>query len=102
MGTILVTQMRDRLTTSLISQGASSARAHAVASTISHSRARSGSVAAIPHFVRLDFACATRSVRYVMAAIMAAAAIVALVGLRAGVQEEAEPVVRDAAEGIVS
>jgi hypothetical protein len=39
--------------------------------------------------VRLDFAYATHSVLEVMAAIMAAAAIVALVGLRRGVQEEA-------------
>jgi hypothetical protein len=39
--------------------------------------------------VRLDFAYATRSVLFVMAAIMAAAAIAAFVGPRAGVQEEA-------------
>jgi hypothetical protein len=38
--------------------------------------------------VRLDFAYATRSVLDAMAAIMAAAAIVAVVGLRPGVQEE--------------
>ena len=54
------------------------------------SRSRSGRDAcgAIPHFVRLDFAYATRSVLYAMAAIMAAAAVVALVGLRRGLQEE--------------
>ena len=38
--------------------------------------------------MRLDFADATRSVLYVMAGIMAAAAIAAFLGLRAGVQEE--------------
>ena len=92
LGTILVSQMRSRITTSLIAQGASSARAHAEASVISQSRAGNGSIAAIPHFVRLDFAYATRSVLYVMAAIMAAAMIVAFVGLRAGVQEEVEAV----------
>ncbi len=42
----------------------------------------------IPHFVRLDFAYATRSVLYVMAAIMAVAAVVAFIGLRAGLQQE--------------
>jgi hypothetical protein len=72
--------------TSLISQGLPSARAHAEAASISQSQG--GGVASIPHFVRLDFAYATRSVLYVMAAIMATAAIVAFVGLRAGLQEE--------------
>jgi hypothetical protein len=66
-----------------------SGRAHATASSISQSRAGSGSIASIPHFVRLDFAYATRSVLYVMAAIMAVATIVAFLGLRAGVQQEA-------------
>jgi EmrB/QacA subfamily drug resistance transporter len=90
LGTILVSQMRSRVTSSLISTGMPSARAHAEAASISQSRGGSGSVASIPHFVRLDFAYATRSVLYVMAGIMAAAAIVALLGLRAGVQEEAD------------
>ncbi len=89
LGTILVAQLRSRVATSLIAQGLSSARAHAEASSLSQSRAGGGSIASIPHFVRLDFAYATRSVLYVMAAIMAVAAIVALVGLRAGVQREA-------------
>ena len=40
--------------------------------------------------MRLDFAYATRSVLYVMAAIMAMAAVVAFVGLRAGLQEETD------------
>jgi EmrB/QacA subfamily drug resistance transporter len=88
LGTILVSQMRSRVTTSLISMGVPSARAHSQASSISQSQGHSGGVAAIPHFVRLDFAYATRSVLYVMAAIMAAAAVVAFVGLREGLQEE--------------
>jgi hypothetical protein len=46
----------------------------------------------IPHFVRLDFAYATRTVLIGMCVIMAAAAVVAVVGLRRGVQqEELEP-----------
>jgi EmrB/QacA subfamily drug resistance transporter len=88
LGSILVSQMRSRITTSLLAQGLPSARAHAEASSIAQSRGGNGSVAAIPHFVRLDFADATRSVLYVMAGIMAAAAITAFVGLRAGLQEE--------------
>src|ERR1022692_1512535 len=85
--------MRSRLITSLVSQGFPSARAHAEASSISQSQG--GSVASIPHFVRLDFAYATRSVLYVMAGIMAVAAIVAFLGLRAGLQEEEQSAVSE-------
>jgi EmrB/QacA subfamily drug resistance transporter len=88
LGTILVSQLRSRLTTSLIAQGMPSARAHTEAASLSQAKGGSGGVGAIPHFVRLDFAYATRSVLYVMAAIMAVAAIVAFLGLRAGLQEE--------------
>jgi hypothetical protein len=88
LGTILVSQMRAHVVTSLISSGVPSARAHAEATHISQSHGGSGGIASIPHFIRLDFAYATRSVLYVMAAIMAAAAIAAFLGLRAGVQEE--------------
>jgi hypothetical protein len=45
-------------------------------------------VASIPAFIRADFAGATRDVLYVMAAIMAVAALVALRGLTRGVQQE--------------
>jgi hypothetical protein len=88
LGTILVSQMRSRLTASLVSQGLSGGAAHARASSIAQSQGSNGSAAAIPHFVRLDFAYATRSVFYVMAAIMLAAAIIAMLGLRRGVQEQ--------------
>jgi EmrB/QacA subfamily drug resistance transporter len=90
LGTILVSQLHSRLVASLISQGVPSARAHSVASSISQAKNGSASTGAIPHFVRLDFAYATRSVLYVMAAIMAVAAVVAIVGLRAGLQEETD------------
>ena len=66
------------------------ARASAEASQHRPSPSGSGSVGAIPHFIRLDFAYATRSVLHVMAGVMAAAAIVAFVGLRRGVQEETD------------
>jgi EmrB/QacA subfamily drug resistance transporter len=101
LGTILVSQMRSRVTTSLISRGIPSGPAHAEASRISQSQGGSGSVTSIPHFVRLDFAYATRSVLYVMAAIMAVAAIMALLGLRPGVQEEVADTAL-ATEGAVS
>jgi hypothetical protein len=83
------------VTTSLLAQGLSRVRARAEASSIAQSQGGSGSVASIPHFVRLDFAYATRSVLFVMAAIMAAAAIAAFVGLRAGVQEEPAAAARE-------
>jgi fucose permease len=86
LGTILVSQTRSRITDSLIARGLTSVHAHAIARHLSQSR--SGSTTSIPHYVRLDFAYATRSVLYVMAAIMVAAAIVALLGLRQGVQQE--------------
>jgi hypothetical protein len=86
LGTIQVTEMRSRVTSSLQARGVPSGQAARDASSISQSR--SGKVATIPHFVRLDFAYATRSVLYVMAAVMAVATIVALLGLRRGVQEE--------------
>jgi MFS family permease len=49
----------------------------------------SGNIAAIPQFIRADFA-ATRDVLYGMTIVMAVAAIVALRGLRRGVQQEPE------------
>jgi MFS family permease len=98
LGTISVTEFRGHLTASLISQGVPAARASAAAA--GGSQSRGGSVASIPHFVRVDFAQATQTVLYVMAGVMALAAIVALVGLRYGVQEEA--VARPEAEAVRS
>ncbi|HEX3842325.1 MAG TPA: MFS transporter [Acidimicrobiales bacterium] len=90
LGTILVSQMRSRITTSLISQGVpkNQAASEAISFSQSQGASSSGSLASIPHFVRLDFAYATRTVLYVMAGIMAVAAVVGLIGLRSGVQEE--------------
>jgi MFS family permease len=92
LGTILVTEMRSHLTNSLISlYHLPSSRAAAEAATLSQSHGSgggSGSVASIPQFFRVDFAQSTQTVLYVMAGIMAAAAIVAIVGLRTGVQQD--------------
>jgi EmrB/QacA subfamily drug resistance transporter len=93
LGTVLVSQMRVRTTSSLVAKGLPSAAAHAQASKIAQQSQGGGGSAGthvIPHFIRLDFAYATQSVLHIMAAIMAAAAVVAFVGLRAGVQESAE------------
>jgi len=46
----------------------------------------SGNIAAIPQFIRADFAAATRDVLYGMCVIMAVAGFVALRGLKRGVQ----------------
>jgi EmrB/QacA subfamily drug resistance transporter len=96
LGTILVSQMRSHVATSLIARGVPATRAHAIASHLSQSQnSGAGGTASIPHYFRLDFAYATRSVLYVMAAIMVAAAVVAFTGLRAGLQEETEAAVTD-------
>jgi hypothetical protein len=76
------------VTTSLISQGLSPAKASAEASRFSQSQGASGNAAAIPHYIRLDFADASRSVFYAMAGIMAVAAVVALLGLKRGLQQD--------------
>jgi EmrB/QacA subfamily drug resistance transporter len=91
LGTILVTEMRNRVTTSLTSQGVpanAAAKQAASISQASHGGSSSTNATAIPHFVRLDFAYATRTVFYVMAGIMAVAAVVAIIGLQRGVQQE--------------
>jgi EmrB/QacA subfamily drug resistance transporter len=88
LGTISVSVTRNKLASSLIAQGVPSRVANAQAGTLSQSRSGSGSVASIPHFFRLDFAGSTQAVLYVMGGVMAAAALVAIVGLRRGVQEE--------------
>ena len=94
LGTILITRMRDELTGSLIAAGLRSGPARARAASLAQSHG-SGSVASIPHFYRVDFAYATQTVLYVMAGIMAAAAVVALLGLRRGVQQEPQATTAD-------
>jgi fucose permease len=88
LGTVLVTELRSRLVSSFTGQGLSPAHARAQAAHISQSRSGAGTTSGIPHFIRLDFAYASRTVFYIMAGIMAAAAVVALIGLKPGVQQE--------------
>ncbi len=91
LGSLLVSQLHGRLTTSFTAQGLSHDQAAAEASKITQSHGGAGT-GKIPDFVKLDFAYATQTVFYVMAGIMAAAAIVGLLGLRRGVQADTEPV----------
>ena len=86
LGTVLVDQLRSNVTSSLVSQGVPPERAAGEASKISENQG--SHVGTIPHFVRLDFAYATRTVFFVMAGIMAVAAVVARLGLQRGRQKE--------------
>ncbi len=87
LGTILVTQLRSRVSSSLVAQGVSPARASAEASRLGQPQGTGANTASIPHFYRVDFAYASRTVFYIMAGIMAVAAVVALLGLEPGRQE---------------
>jgi EmrB/QacA subfamily drug resistance transporter len=101
LGTIVVSVMKSRVTSSLVAQGVPHDVAVHDAAAASQG-SQSGGSTAIPHFIQLDFAYATRTVLYVMAGIMAAAAIVAFLGLKRGLQQEqpdpeAEPATEAAA-----
>ncbi|WP_051950956.1 MFS transporter [Actinacidiphila yeochonensis] len=93
LGTVSVARFQSRLADSLAARGVPRGQADAQARSLAQSHSTSGgSTSSIPHFVRLDFAYATRTVFSVMAGVMAAAAVVAWFGLRRGVQQEiAEP-----------
>jgi MFS family permease len=93
LGTILLTEFRSKLTTSLIAQGVP--HASRLATQLSQSQDGS-SAGAIPHFASLDFAYATQKVLFVMCGIMAFAGVVAFLGLERGLQEAApEDAVRE-------
>jgi EmrB/QacA subfamily drug resistance transporter len=85
LGTILVSEVKSRITSSLVSLGVPHARATTTASRIAESEG-GGRLASIPHFVRLDVAYASRDVFFVMAGIMVIAALVAKFGLEPGLQ----------------
>jgi EmrB/QacA subfamily drug resistance transporter len=96
LGTILISEFRSAITSSLTGKGLPGPAAAAQAAKIAQLQGGSGNVSTIPQFIRADFAGATRDVLYTMAVIMAVAALVALRGLRRGVQEDANAT---AAEG---
>src|SRR5690349_21917483 len=87
LGSLSVSQLHSRVTTSLVGQGLPHAQASVEASKIAQDKSGTH-VGAIPHFVQLDFAFAIRSVLYAMAIIMAVAAVIAFLGLRRGVQQD--------------
>ena len=91
LGTLLITRFRAAVTTSLTGKGLPHAAATAQASKFAGPQGGTGNPAAIPAFIRADFATATRDVLYGMAIIMVIAALVALRGLRRGVQQDTAP-----------
>jgi EmrB/QacA subfamily drug resistance transporter len=90
LGTVLITQFRWAVTSSLAARGLSGPAASAQAAKIAQLQGGSGNIAAIPQFIRADFAAATRDVLYGMTIVMAVAAVVALRGLSRGVQEDTD------------
>jgi EmrB/QacA subfamily drug resistance transporter len=99
--TILMTQFRAHVTASLVSQGMPAPGAAAEAAKIAQFQGGGGSASAIPPFIRADFATATQDVLYAMAAIMVLAALVALRGLRGGVQDDGPPAPAEAPDSAV-
>jgi predicted MFS family arabinose efflux permease len=88
LGTIQVSVFRSHLTDSLVDQGVPRAEATKAAAQAAQLGGGSRSSQPIEHFVRVDFAHATEVVLYCMCGIMAAAGLIAIRGLRRGVQED--------------
>ena len=90
LGTLLITRLRSAITSSLTSRGLPGPAASTEAAKIAQLQGgnSNSNITTIPAFIRDDFAAATRDVLYGMAVIMAVAALVALLGLRRGVQED--------------
>ncbi len=90
LGTIQVTVLRSRLATALWPRGCRRPRPRRRRPRRPSCQGGSGPSSSIPHFFRLDFAYATRSVLYGMAAVMAVGAVIGFVGLRQGLQADPE------------
>jgi MFS family permease len=91
LGTVLISEFRSYITSSLTAQGVPAQAAAAQAARLAQLQGGSGSIATIPRFIRADFAVATKDVLFGMGIIMAVAAVVAILGLRRGRQQEAAP-----------
>jgi hypothetical protein len=91
LGTVLISEFRSYITSSLTAQGVPAQAAAAQAARIAQLQGGSGSVTTIPQFIRADFAVATKDVLYGMGIIMAVAAVVAILGLRRGLQQAPAP-----------
>jgi hypothetical protein len=91
LGAIATAGFRSAIAGSLTARGLPGPAAARQAASIAQLQGGSGSVASIPAFIRADYANATRDVLIGMGIIMAVAAVVALAGLRGGVQPAAAP-----------
>jgi EmrB/QacA subfamily drug resistance transporter len=89
LGTVLINEFRSHITNSLVALGVPGQAAAAQAARIAQLQGGNGNVAAIPQFIRADFAVATKDVLYGMGIVMAIAAVVAILGLRRGLQQDA-------------
>jgi len=87
LGTILINEFRSNITTSLIAKGMPGPAAAAEAAATAQLQGGSGSISAIPQFIRADFAAAIQDVLYGMGVVMAVAAVVAFFGLKRGLQQ---------------
>ena len=94
----MITRFRSAVTASLTARGLPGPAASAEAAKIAQLQGGSGNIAAIPPFIRADFAAATRDVLYGMCVIMAVAGFVALRGLKRGVQQETDGAAQFAGE----
>jgi EmrB/QacA subfamily drug resistance transporter len=88
LGTLLIARFRSAITASLTGKGLPGPVASAEAAKIAQLQGGNGNITTIPAFIRADFAAATRDVLFGMCVIMAIAALVALRGLKWGVQED--------------
>ena len=91
LGTVLISDFRSHITSSLIARGVPGPAAAAQASTAAQLQGGNGNIAAIPQFIRADFAAATKDVLYGMGIVMVVAAVVGFLGLKRGVQQAAAP-----------
>jgi EmrB/QacA subfamily drug resistance transporter len=91
LGTVLISVFRSNITSSLTAQGVPAQAAAVQAAKIAQLQGGSGNIATIPQFIRADFAVATKDVLYGMGVVMAVAAVVAILGLKGGRQQEAAP-----------
>ena len=96
MGSLFVSQNADRVETTLTGRGVPAAEADRIAHSVTSAggqapEAGGAAAQAIAHAVRLDIAHSTQTVVWIMAGIMAAAWLVAHVGLRKGRMDERPP-----------
>jgi EmrB/QacA subfamily drug resistance transporter len=91
LGTTFVNTLRSEATRSIRAQGATAEQAAAAARQIANGNGGGRTAGSIPQFVRVDYADAMHSVLLAMGIVMVAAAVVAFVGLRRGVQRDVVP-----------